>query len=99
MRILKFPQLLGQTLSTHSVMTQSHTRIMVVISQVVRQAEMLVAQVQQYVRSDQDTNPVVSDAIQAHFEAKGELLQLAEQLGELKLREYANQRNSDEIFI
>ena len=44
------------------------------------------AQVQQYIRSEQDTNPVVSDSIQTQFQDKGELLQLTERLGELKFR-------------
>ena len=50
-------------------------------------AESLVAQVQQHIHSEQDTNPVVSDSIQAQFDDKGKLLQLAEQLGDLKFRE------------
>ena len=54
--------------------------------QVVNQSELLMAQVHQYVHSDQDTNPVVSDSIRAQFENQGELLQLAEQFGELKFR-------------
>ena len=54
--------------------------------QVVSRGEMLVAQVQQYITSEQDTNPVVSDSIQAKFDDKGELLQLAGKLGELKFR-------------
>lgn len=44
------------------------------------------AQVQQYIRSEQDTNPVVSDSIQTQFQDKAELLQLTERLGELKFR-------------
>jgi hypothetical protein len=53
-------------------------------SQVVSLGEGLVAQVQQHVRSDQDTNPLASDSIQVQFHDKGQLLQLAEALGELK---------------
>ena len=54
--------------------------------QVVQHADSLVAQIQQHIRLEQDTNPVVSESIQANFEAKGELLQLVEKMGELKLR-------------
>lgn len=56
--------------------------------QVVCHAEILVAKVQQLIRSEQDTNPVVSDSIQAEFEDKGKLLQLVDHLGELKFREF-----------
>ena len=49
---------------------------------------------QQHIRSEQDTNPMVSESIQAEFQDKGKLLQLAEQLGELKFREYYNVRVS-----
>ena len=52
----------------------------------VHRGEQLAGQVQQYIRSEQDTNPLVSDSILAQFNDKGELLQLAERLGELKLR-------------
>ena len=56
--------------------------------QVIRHAEILVAKMQQLIRSEQDTNPVVSDSIQAEFEDKGKLLQLVDHLGELKFREF-----------
>ena len=55
-------------------------------SQVVHRGETLGGQVEQYIRSEQDTNPVVSDSILAQFTEKGELLQLTERLGELKFR-------------
>lgn len=60
----------------------------IVALQVACHAEILVAKVQQLVRSEQDTNPVVSDSIQAEFEDKGKLLQLVDHLGELKFREF-----------
>ena len=56
--------------------------------QVVSCAERLVAQIQDHIDSEQDTNPLVSDSIQAQFEDKEKLLQLAGQLGELKFREF-----------
>lgn len=58
-----------------------------VVVQVVCHAETLVAKVQQHIRLEQDTNPVVSDGIQADFEDKGKLLQLVDLLGVLKFRE------------
>lgn len=60
----------------------------IVTLQVVSRAEILVAKVQQLTRSEQDTNPVVSDSIQAEFEDKGKVLQLVDHLGELKFREF-----------
>ena len=57
--------------------------------QVVGRSEGLMAQVQQYIQSEQDTNPAVSDSIQAQFDDQGELLQLAERFGELKFREFS----------
>ena len=73
---------------------------MVVVLQVVSRAATLVAQVQQHIRSEQDTNPVVSDGIQAEFGDKGELLQLAERLGELKLRECERITvHSDNVYL
>ena len=50
---------------------------------------MLISKVQQQIRSDQDTNPVVSDSIQARFTGEEQLLNMVETLGELKLRKYA----------
>ena len=57
-------------------------------SQVVSRAESLAAQVQLHIHSEQDTNPVVTDSIQAEFDDKGKILQLVEQLGNLKSREF-----------
>ena len=55
------------------------------VLQVVSCAESLVAQVQQHIHSEQETNPVVSDSIRAQFDDKGKLLQLAEQLGDFNI--------------
>ena len=57
-------------------------------SQVVSRAESLVSQVQLHIHSEQDTNPVVTDSIQAEFDDKGKILQIVEQLGNLKFREF-----------
>ena len=64
-----------------------YVNVVIIVLQVISRAESLVARVQQHIRSEQDTNPIVSDSIQAEFKDKGELLQLTSQLGELKFRE------------
>ena len=52
-------------------------------SEVVRHADHLLAQAQQYVRSEQDTNPATNDCIEANFSREEELLQLVKGLGQL----------------
>lgn len=52
-------------------------------SEVVRHADHLLAQAQQYMRSEQDTNPATNDCIEADFSREEELLQLVKGLGQL----------------
>ena len=54
-------------------------------SKVVRHADYILAQAQQYVRSEQDTHPVANDCIGADFSCEEELLQLVEGLGQLRM--------------
>lgn len=54
-------------------------------SSVVRNADKVLAQAQQYVRSEQDVTPMVTACIEADFNPEVELLEVMERLGTLQL--------------
>ena len=57
-------------------------------SEVVRKADKILAQAQQYVRSEQDTTPVVTSSMKVDFSHEEDLLDMVDSLGELLVGEF-----------
>ena len=57
-------------------------------SELVRGADKVLVQCQQYIRSEQDTTPVVACFMDVDLSSEGELLDLMENFGELLVGEY-----------
>lgn len=57
------------------------------IPEVVRGADKILAQAQQYIRSEQDATPAVACSMEIDFDTEGELRDLVESFGELILGE------------
>ena len=56
--------------------------------EVVRDADKILAQTQQYVRSEQDTTPVVASAMDVDFSSEEDLIDLVDNMGELRVGEW-----------
>lgn len=56
--------------------------------EVVREADKILAQSQQYIRSEQDTTPVVACSMDMDFSSEEDLIDIVDNLGELLVGEF-----------